>query len=163
MQSPPDNRQHSSQDSAAGEIRRLAWLLDEAVRLPGGFRIGLDGIVGLVPGIGDALGLVASSYIVLRARRFGVPRVVLARMIGNVALEFMIGTIPVLGDLFDFVFKSNLRNLALIEQYLVNEREVRRSSRVRVFVVTLLGLALLALLLFAVFRLAQWLWTLAAA
>jgi hypothetical protein len=84
-------------------------------------------------------------------------------MIGNVALEFVIGTIPVLGDLFDFVFKANLRNLALMEQYLVNEREVRRSSRVRVFVVTLLGLALLALLLFAVFRLVQWLWTLAAA
>jgi hypothetical protein len=89
-----------------------------------------------------------------------VPRVVLARMIGNVALEFVIGTIPVLGDLFDFVFKANLRNLALMEQYLVNEREVRRSSRVRVFVVTLLGLALL---LFAVFRLVQWLWTLATA
>jgi hypothetical protein len=157
------DRQHTSQRSAAGEIRRLAWLLDAAIRLPGGFRIGLDGIVGLVPGIGDALGLAASGYIVMRARRFGVPRVVLARMIGNVALEFVIGTIPVLGDLFDFVFKSNLRNLALIEQYLVNEREVRRSSRVRVFVVTLLGLALLALLLFAVFRLAQWLWTLAAA
>jgi hypothetical protein len=156
------NRQRAPQHSAAGEIRRLAWLLDAAIRLPGGFRIGLDGIVGLVPGIGDALGLLASSYIVIRARRFGVPRVVLARMIGNVALEFVIGAIPVLGDLFDFVFKANLRNLALMEQYLVDERQVRRSSRARVFIMTLLGLALLALLLFAGFRLVQWLWALAA-
>lgn len=156
------SRQHSAQDSAAGEVRRLAWLLDEAIRLPGGFRIGLDGIVGLIPGIGDALGLVASTYIVVRARRFGVPRIVLARMVGNVALEFVIGTIPVLGDLFDFAFKANLRNLALMEQYLVNERQARRSSRARVVVMTLIGLALLALLLFAVFRLVQWLWALAA-
>lgn len=155
-------RERTAQNSAAGEIRRLAWLLDSAIRLPGGFRIGLDGIVGLVPGIGDALGLLASTYIIVRARRFGVPGVVLARMIGNVALEFVIGTIPVLGDLFDFAFKANLRNLALMEQYLVNERQVRRSSRVRVLATLVLGLALLALLLFLVFRLVQWLWALAA-
>ena len=154
-------RERAAQNSAAGEIRRLAWLLDSAIRLPGGFRIGLDGIVGLVPGIGDALGLLASTYIVVRARRFGVPGVVLARMIGNVALEFVIGTIPVLGDLFDFAFKANLRNLALMEQYLVNERHARRSSRVRVLATLVLGLALLALLLFLVFRLVQWLWALA--
>lgn len=154
-------RERAARNSAAGEIRRLAWLLDSAIRLPGGFRIGLDGIVGLVPGIGDALGLLASTYIVVRARRFGVPGVVLARMIGNVALEFVIGTIPVLGDLFDFAFKANLRNLALMEQYLVNERQARRSSRVRVLATLVLGLALLALLLFLVFRLVQWLWALA--
>lgn len=149
--------------STAGEIRHLAWLLDDAIRLPGGFRIGLDGIVGLIPGIGDALGLAASGYIIFRARRFGVPRAVLARMIGNVTLEFLVGTIPLLGDLFDFAFKANRRNLALMEQYLVNERTTSRGSRVRILIAAAIALALLALLLLLAIRLAAWLWNLVAA
>lgn len=157
-----DSGQRASQASVAGELRRLAWLLDDAIRLPGGYRIGLDGIVGLVPGIGDALGLAASAYIIVRAKGLGVPRIVLTRMIGNVALEFVIGLIPLLGDLFDFAFKANRRNLALMEQYLVNEREVRRRSRARVFLAIAIGLVLLALLLILAFRFVQWLWALAA-
>lgn len=157
-----DSGQRASQASGAGELRRLAWLLDDAIRLPGGYRIGLDGIVGLVPGIGDALGLAASAYIIVRAKGLGVPRIVLTRMIGNVALEFVIGVIPLLGDLFDFAFKANRRNLALMEQYLVSEREVRRRSRARVFLATAIGLVLLALLLILAFRFVQWLWALAA-
>lgn len=156
-------QERASQDSAAGELRRLAWLLDDAIRLPGGFRVGLDGIVGLIPGIGDALGLVASGYIIFRARRFGVPGAVLARMSGNVVLEFLIGTVPVLGDLFDFAFKANRRNLALMEQYLVKQRETTRSSRLRIVIAAAVGLVLLALLLFLVVRLAGWLWNLVSA
>lgn len=156
-------RERTSNHSAAGEIRRLAWLLDDAIRLPGGFRIGLDGIVGLIPGVGDALGLVASTYIILRARRFGVPAAVLGRMIGNVALESLVGVVPVLGDLFDFAFKANRRNLALIEQYLVNERKTRRGSRVRIVVAVVIALALLAFLLYLAVRLAGWLWNLVSA
>lgn len=144
------------------QIRRLAWLLDDAIPLPGGFRIGLDGIVGLIPGIGDVLGLAASTYIVSQARSFGVPRSVLARMIGNVGLESVIGVIPILGDLFDIAFKANRRNLALMERYLENERQVQRSSRIGVVLATILGLALLALLLFVAVRFVQWLWALVA-
>lgn len=156
-------RQESpSRDSTAGEIRWLAWLLDDAIRLPGGYRIGLDGIVGLIPGIGDALGLAASSYIIVRARRFGVPRVVLARMVGNVLLEFAIGTIPLIGDLFDFAFKANRRNLRLMEQYLVDERRVRRGSRLRVIAAAVGIFTLAALALFLLVRLVQWLLALAA-
>jgi hypothetical protein len=145
----------------AREMRRLAWLLDESIRLPGGYRIGLDGIVGLIPGVGDAVGLAASSYILLRARRFGIPRVVMARMIGNVLLETVIGAIPILGDLFDFAFKANRRNVALMEQYLVDERHVRRSRWGRLLLVAAVGLAVFVLFLFLAFRLVQWIWNLA--
>lgn len=99
------------------EIERLAWILDQAIRLPGGYRIGLDGLIGLVPGVGDALGMAASSYIVLVARRLGVPRRVLAKMIWNVALETVVGTIPLIGDLFDFAWKANTRNIDLLKRH----------------------------------------------
>lgn len=151
-----------AESASARELRRLAWLLDESVPLPGGYRIGLDGIIGLIPGIGDAAGLAASSYILLRARHFGVPRIVMTRMLGNVLLDFLIGAIPVLGDLFDFGFKANRRNIGLMQQYLANERRTRRSSWGRVLVLTAAGLALILLVLFLVFRLVQWLWNLAA-
>lgn len=151
-----------AETASARELRRLAWLLDESVPLPGGYRIGLDGIVGLIPGIGDAAGLAASSYILLRARHFGVPRIVMTRMLGNVLLDFLIGAIPVLGDLFDFGFKANRRNIGLMQQYLTDERRTRRSSWGRVLFITAAGLALILLVLFLVFRLVQWLWNLAA-
>ena len=150
--------ERASTHSGAGEIRRLVWLLDEAIRLPGGFRVGLDGIVGLIPGIGDALGLAGSGYIILRARRSGVPGPVIARMIGNVAIDFLIGVIPILGDLFDFAFKANRRNLALMERWLVDERRVRRSSRGMILVAGAIALALIVSLLFLTFRLVEWLW-----
>jgi len=154
-------RRVQSTSPSAREMRRLAWLLDESIRLPGGYKIGLDGIVGLIPGVGDAVGLAASSYILFRARRFGIPRVVMARMIGNILLEALIGAIPVLGDLFDFTFKANRRNMALMEQYLVDERQVRRSSLGRLLLAAAAGLAVFVLFLFLAFRLIQWIWNLA--
>lgn len=144
------------------ELRRLAWLLDDSVPLPGGYRIGLDGIVGLIPGIGDAAGLAASGYILLRAHQFGMPRIVMARMLGNTALDFVIGTIPVLGDLFDFGFKANRRNIDLMQRYLVDARRTRRRSWTKVLVTAAAGIALILLVLFLLFRLIQWLWNLAA-
>ena len=149
-------------NATARELRRLAWLLDESVPLPGGYRIGLDGIVGLIPGIGDAAGLAASSYLLLRAHQLGTPRIVMARMLGNVLLDFLIGAIPVLGDLFDFAFKANRRNIGLMQQYLVDERRTRRSSWAKVVLTMAAGLALILLALFLVFRVVQWLWNLAA-
>lgn len=151
-----------SKTSEARGLRRLAWLLDDAIPLPGGYRIGIDGIIGLVPGLGDALGLAASTWILLRARRFGVPRVVMARMLGNVLLEAAIGTIPVLGDLFDFAFKANRRNIGLMEQYLSDERQVTRESGVRIGVALVVGLLAIFVVLFVVFRFVQWIWNLAA-
>jgi len=99
-------------------VEQLGWLMDEAVPLPGGFRIGLDGIVGLIPGIGDVGSFLVSIYIINEARRLGVPRFTLFRMIFNVTIDTLIGAIPLIGDLFDFYYKSNTRNLALLKKHL---------------------------------------------
>ncbi len=156
------NNEGPAESGTARELRRLAWLLDESIPLPGGYRIGVDGIVGLIPGIGDAAGLAASSYILLRAHQFGMPRIVMARMLGNTLLDFLIGTIPVLGDLFDFGFKANRRNIALMQQYLVDERRTRRRSWGKVLFAAAIGIVLTLLVLFLIFRLIRWLWNLAA-
>lgn len=100
-------------------IRTLSRLMDNAIRIPGlGYRIGLDPILGLVPGGGDLVSAAFSAYIIFLATRFGLPRQVLNRMIFNVGLEAVIGLVPVVGDLFDSAYKSNIRNLALLEQHL---------------------------------------------
>jgi hypothetical protein len=120
----------SDADSLTGKhsatIRRLdrfAWLLDSAIRLPGGFRIGLDGIIGLVPGLGDLAAAGLSSYIILEAARLKLPGRVLARMGLNVLLELVVGIIPIFGDLFDFAFKANRRNVRLLNEYLAKKQE----------------------------------------
>lgn len=100
-------------------IRKLSQLMDTAISIPGtGFRFGLDPIIGLIPGAGDLISTTFSAYIIFLATRFGLPRKVLAQMILNVALEAVVGSVPLVGDLFDAVYKSNIRNLALLEQQL---------------------------------------------
>ncbi len=101
----------------------MAWLIDGAFEVPGtSFRFGLNSIIGLLPVGGDvALGAI-SLYIVYEAARLGVPRPMLARMIGNVVLEVAGGSVPILGDLFDVTLKANLRNLKIIEQYINGRR-----------------------------------------
>ncbi len=99
-------------------MRRLAWLVDGVFRVPGTrIRFGLNSLIGLAPGVGDAaLGLV-SLYIVQQAHAMGVPSHKLARMLGNVAIEVVGGSVPLLGDLFDVALKANLRNIRIIEQH----------------------------------------------
>lgn len=130
---------------AARRLARFAHLLDSSIRLPGGFRIGWEGIIGLIPGIGDLIGLVLSSGIVIATARLGVPRMVLARMALNIALESLIGAIPLFGDLFDFVFKANERNLALAFRALESPVEVGRRSTGSLALVVLAALALVLL------------------
>lgn len=114
-------------------VRRLAWLLDNSIPLPGGFRVGVDGVIGLIPGIGDALGAAASSYIIAAAARAGAPASLLLRMTGNVLIETLVGLIPFLGDLFDFAFKANVRNVVLIDRHLRDPQRARRADRLVVF------------------------------
>lgn len=130
-------------------MRTLAWLLDNSIPLPGGYRIGIDALIGLVPGIGDALGALISAYIVNEARALGAPRSVLLRMIGNVMIETVIGAIPFAGDLFDAAFKANSRNLALLARYQLDPIGSRRSSRWFVVGFSLL-LALCVVLMIAI-------------
>lgn len=96
--------------------------MDSAFKIPGlGLKIGLDPIIGLIPGVGDLVATLISAYIIFLAARFRLPNSTLTKMIRNVALEFVVGAIPLLGDIFDAFFKSNVRNLALLESHLIAE------------------------------------------
>lgn len=100
-------------------IRRLSRLMDTAIGLPGTkFRIGLDPILGLIPGAGDLVSTAFSAYIIILAARFNLPRNALQKMVLNVALEAFVGTVPLIGDVFDAFYKSNIRNLDILEEHL---------------------------------------------
>ncbi|MGQ7846075.1 DUF4112 domain-containing protein [Granulosicoccus sp. 3-233] len=140
-------------------MQKLAHLMDSSITLPGGFRIGIDGLIGLIPGVGDAIGLLVSSYLIGKAATLGASRLVLVRMIGNVLLETALGSIPVLGDVFDFVFKANNRNMKLLLDHQDDARLTKNRSIgwMIVFMTLLLGicallLGLLWLVVSAVFR-----------
>lgn len=129
-------------------LRTITRVMDEAIGLPGTrFRIGLDGLLGLIPGVGDALSAGIAGYAIIAAARLGAPRSVLARMAGNVVLDTLAGAIPLLGDLFDFGFKANRRNLRTLESFLAEPQRTRRSSRALVIGI---GAALLAVLVVVV-------------
>ena len=101
------------------ELRRFANLLDEAFRIPIiGYRVGLEPLLGLVPVVGDVSGFILSGYLIVRAARLGLPRELVVRMVTNALLDAAIGSIPVVGDVFDFFWKVNKRNLRLVERYL---------------------------------------------
>ncbi len=96
-------------------MRLIARLMDNALESPGtGIRFGLDSLIGLIPGAGDALTAGVSLYIVHEAAKLGATRGQLAMMLGNIAIDTLVGTIPVLGDLFDLTFKANVRNLRMM-------------------------------------------------
>lgn len=121
----------------ADDIRRLrrlssiAALMDTAVAIPlTRFRVGADSALGLVPGIGDAAGTLIGLYLVNEARRLGLPKDKLARMLTNVGIDFMGGAVPLLGDLFDAYFKSNKRNVDLVlDHFGVSRDDLGRSAR----------------------------------
>jgi hypothetical protein len=111
-------------------IRSLARVLDTAVRIPGtDIRFGLDSIIGLIPGLGDVSGAVLSGYIVLASARLGVPPSVVSRMILNVLVDTAIGTVPVIGDVFDVAWGANIRNADLLEKHAASPAATTRSSR----------------------------------
>jgi len=134
-------------------IDRLAWLLDESIRIPViGRRVGIDGAIGMIPGLGDGTGLVASSIVIIGAIQQGVSLPTVVRMVGNVVLESSVGVVPFVGDAFDFIWKSNSRNVRLLRAELADPEHTRRSSIAvlgvsAVAVATLLTVTLVAMLL----------------
>jgi Domain of unknown function (DUF4112) len=127
---PPALEVGTAERDRLERLQRLGYLLDNSIPIPGTrFRIGLEAIVGLVPGVGDLVGGGFSAYIILQAARIGVPASLLARMGWNVAIDALVGAIPFLGDLFDAGFKANMRNLALLERQLQVPSQSRRASR----------------------------------
>jgi hypothetical protein len=135
-------------------LSKFAYWLDAGIRIPGtNLRFGLDPILGLIPGGGDAAGAVLSGWILVEAVRLGASRATLLRIAGNVALDAGLGAVPIIGDIFDFAWKANLRNVALLERHLALPGGAERADRSFVLLVVLgvlalaLGLLVLGILL----------------
>ena len=141
-------------------LERISSIMDSSIRLPGGYRIGWDGIIGLIPGIGDLVGMGVSLYIMTGAMRLGASRMTMLRMLGNVALESAVGAIPVFGDLFDLAFKANSRNMQILNKQLSDPVTTKAQSSVRVLLwstAAIIVILLISWLVIAiVFRLLSW-------
>jgi len=119
MQKPPSSVATDSRVPRLQRLRRLSNLLDNAIGIPGTrYRIGLDPIIGLIPGGGDTVGMLLSSTIVMEAARMGATKAVLGQMVFNILLETVAGTVPLIGDIFDVAWKSNVKNIVLLEDHL---------------------------------------------
>lgn len=150
---------YTGQNAAAlRHVQVLAKLMDAQFRVPGtNFRFGLDGLIGLIPGAGDVSTLAVSGYMLFVMAQNGASGYVMARMVVNVLLDAFIGSIPLLGDLFDFAFKSNLRNLRLMQEHYVEGRHGGSAARVIVPVMIFLVLVV-AVLVWLAWKVAAALW-----
>jgi branched-subunit amino acid ABC-type transport system permease component len=143
---------------ARERLRFLAWLLDSSIQIPGTrFTVGLDALIGLLPFLGDLIGVLVSSFIVAEARRLGASRSVLARMAFNVAVEGLVGLIPFAGDVFDAAWKANQRNVRLLEHWTERPRRAERASTFFVAMVVLGIVAFAAVTVSLTYLLLRWL------
>lgn len=141
-------------------LRRLSKIMDNAIAIPGTkFRFGLDPILGLLPGGGDTITGGLSAYIVVEAARMGLPRDILYKMVGNILLDSFAGTIPVLGDLFDVGWKSNVKNIELLEKHLELGQEAQNNTLFILGLVLLLALIILGFAAITFFTV-TWFWQL---
>ena len=132
-------------------LRRFALVMDELVALPGTkFRFGLDGLLGLVPGVGDVISALLSAWIVAGALRHRVPMPKIGRMVFNILLDLLIGEIPFLGDLFDFEFEENVMNMRILMQHRNRKLPPRSTSQI----VAVLAVIVLLILLVGILSLA---------
>jgi hypothetical protein len=139
-------------------LSRLAWLLDSSIPIPGTrLSIGIDALIGLVPFIGDVVGVLLSSTILIEAARLGAGRSVLARMALNVAVEGLAGLVPFAGDVFDAAWKANQRNVRLLNQWLDQPQRAERSSVLLVAGLVASLVALVVILLLLAFLALRWL------
>lgn len=163
---PSDDTSPSTDTTQAGlkHLETLSWLLDSALRIPGTpLRVGIDSILGLIPGIGDGLSAVFSSYIVLHAIRLGVPIWTVVRMVLNILIDTVLGAVPVVGDIFDITWKANSRNLHLLREAhpsLTKEetRNLFEVTRVLSYVVLLGGLVVISLGTALIIALLRFIW-----
>lgn len=128
-QPPPNSKTLAAQAATLQRLRALSHLLDNAIPIPGLGRIGLDPILGLLPGGGDLFAGLLSTYIVIEGARLGAPAASLTRMVFNILLEVLLGTAPVVGDLFDAAWKANAKNVALLEAHMQNPQPSRQADK----------------------------------
>jgi hypothetical protein len=141
-------------------LRRFAFVMDEAFTIPGTrFHIGADALLGLIPGIGDIIGGVLSTWIIAGALRHRVPSPIIVRMVWNIALDLLLGAVPLAGDVFDFLFEENMKNMRLLEKHRDRGRPPRSTAAIA-FVITAIVLFVILLstfILACVIALALWL------
>jgi hypothetical protein len=141
-------------------LRRFAYLMDEAFVLPGTkIRVGLDAVLGLIPGVGDIIGALMSTWIIAGALRHRVPARYIVRMVFNVAVDLIFGAVPLAGDVFDFLYEENMMNMRLLEKHRDRTRPPRSATQIAFVLGTImLFLVLLAIALLAgVIALGVWL------
>lgn len=117
-QTVPSTDQSAQQEALRRHLARLAWLYDGVVRLPGGLSVGLDAVLGLIPGFGDVLGLILGVHLIYRSWQLGVPAALQRRMLGNLVVDALAGLLPGIGDIVDLLFRANARNIALLQAHL---------------------------------------------
>lgn len=148
--------QKIEKDKVRKKLQRLAWFLDNSIKVPGfNARFGFDALIGLIPGVGDAIAALISSVVISEAARMGAPKVLLLKMAFNVLVDTLVGAVPVVGDLFDFAWKANQRNVRLLDQYLESPRETVVTSRVFVWGLSIVLVGLVVLAGYLVFLLIQ--------
>ena len=133
-------RRQSDYKATDETIERIAWLMDRSIPI-GSYRIGLDPILGLIPGIGDVFSGVISAVLILQAHRAGIPRATVLRMVANVGIDSAVGSIPLVGDLFDFAWKANTKNLELYRSAATGRRDAGRDWAFVALILLALGLA----------------------
>lgn len=141
-------------------LRRFAYFMDEAFRVPGTrFRIGADALLGLIPGIGDVIAGVMSTWIIIGALRHRVPAWIIVRMVLNVLLDLLFGAVPVAGDVFDFMFEENVANMRLLEKHRDRRRPPRSTAQIALVAAIIIGIVIVFAvgLVVAVIALVLWL------
>ena len=128
-----DSNQNSN-DIILKRLRTLTHVLDNAIPIPGTpYRVGLDPLLGMIPAGGDIAGAAVSAYIVVSAAKLGLPRESLVRMVMNILLEVFVGTVPVLGDLFDVAWKANVKNMELLDIHMKTPKKGKKADKWFVF------------------------------
>jgi hypothetical protein len=146
-----------SRQRALRDINILAKLMDSQFRVPGtNFRFGLDGIIGLIPGVGDVSSFAVSAYMLWIMAKNGASGYVLGRMVVNVLVDAIVGSIPLIGDLFDIAFKANMRNLRLMQQHYQEGRHGGSAMKIIIPVLIILFLVIAAII-WGVYELLAWL------
>ena len=135
---------NKSQAASLRRLRRISHLLDNAIPIPGTkHRIGLDPILGLIPGGGDLLGSVFAGYVVFKSAQMGVPQETLLKMAANIVFDTVAGTVPVAGDLFDVAWKANVKNIELLDAHLGSPEPAGKKANWLFVAALLLGLMLI--------------------